>query len=163
MFSRVPGLWLRGARVSCWTTAESVRTEICMPIIWCVHGQDACSVPWWVELDPRSPIKTLLSVDGYQIAIVDWKIPGGTSYSAMLLMSFLWCSKFFFVLFLFIYLFIYLFIFCLLGPHPWHMEVSSQARGGIRAATVSLCRSHSKVGSEPLLHPPIQLTAMPDP
>ena len=39
----------------------------------------------------------------------------------------------------------------------------SQARGQIGATAVSLCHSHSNVGSEPSLRPTPQLTAMPDP
>ena len=38
----------------------------------------------------------------------------------------------------------------------------SQARGQIRAAGAALCHSHSKSGSQPLLWPTPQLTAMPD-
>ena len=39
---------------------------------------------------------------------------------------------------------------------------SSQARGRIVAAAVSLCHSHSNEGSEPCLRSTLQLTAMPD-
>ena len=40
---------------------------------------------------------------------------------------------------------------------------NSQVRGQIGAAAVSLCHSHSTVGSKPCLQPTPQLTAMPDP
>ena len=40
---------------------------------------------------------------------------------------------------------------------------SSQARGRIKAAPVSLPHSHSNARSKPCLRPTPQLTAMPDP
>ena len=57
---------------------------------------------------------------------------------------------------------IYLFI-VFLGPHAWHVEVPSRARGRIGAVAAGLHHSHSNAGSEPRLRPTPQLTATPDP
>ena len=50
--------------------------------------------------------------------------------------------------------------FFFLGPHPWHMEVSSLG-GPIRAVATSIPHSHSNTRSEPGLKPAPQLTATP--
>uniref|UniRef100_A0A8D1F786 Transthyretin n=1 Tax=Sus scrofa TaxID=9823 RepID=A0A8D1F786_PIG len=64
------------------------------------------------------------------------------------------------LLFLFIYLFFCLFAFSRADPEAYG---GSQAKSGIRAVAAGLRHSHSNVGSEPLLQPTPQLTAMPDP
>ena len=52
----------------------------------------------------------------------------------------------------FLFLFLFLF-FCFLGPHVWHMEGRSQARGWTGAAAACLHHSHSNAGSKLHLWP----------
>lgn len=55
------------------------------------HSRQSSSlVPWYMMLDPTAPTKALLSMNGYQIVIVEVGLEGcrhkwGTSYSVMLL------------------------------------------------------------------------------
>ena len=90
VFSRPLRLWLRWARASSWIIAVSTaRTEICMPITRCMHGQDSSRVLWCMVLDPTAPTKTLLSVDGCQTAIVEWGY-----HEEHLIQQYCWCHSY---------------------------------------------------------------------
>lgn len=42
-----------------------------MPNTKCTGGQDSSRVPWHIILDATAPTKALLSINGYQIVIVE--------------------------------------------------------------------------------------------
>jgi len=58
--------------------------------------------------------------------------------------------------------FVFILFVCFLGPYLGHIG-SSKFRGRIGATAASRHPSHSNAGSEPRLHPILQLMATPDP
>ena len=57
LYLEFPELWLRGSGAGSWATSGSTaRSEVCMPLNWCMVECDSSQVPWHMVLvtDPKS-------------------------------------------------------------------------------------------------------------
>lgn len=87
-FLGTPELWVRGAgAISHATAGCTARTKFCLPITLHVGGQGSSWITWYVVVDSTDPSKAHISVDGYQIFVVERGQKWGTSYTTMIMTS----------------------------------------------------------------------------